>query len=82
MEKIEYETNCTCIDIQEWEKLMKGAKQFSYSKLKKLIKEQVPELYDSLALDFYNPWEDATKETKTHYILVHSGIEYFFRKVM
>lgn len=75
-----YETNCTCVTIDEWNALMKGARRCSYKRLVSRIKNEIPNLYKSLALDYYNPWENDCKQTKTHYILVHSAIEYFIRK--
>ena len=52
-----YETNCTCIDIKEWKKLMKGARKCSYQRLVKKIKRELPSLYQSLALQYYNSFE-------------------------
>ena len=73
---------CTCenISITRWNKLMSGARKASYKKLVAKIKREMPELYDALCLNLYNPWENDCKQTKTHYILVHSAIEYFIRK--
>ena len=73
---------CTCetISLSKWELLMQGAKKASYKNLVRLIKKEIPELYSSLSLDLYNPWENDCQQTKTHYILVHSAIEYFIRK--
>lgn len=73
---------CRCSDISKskWDKLMANAKRFSYRKLVRMIKTELPEIYDDLALNLYNPWSTATKQTSTHYILVHSATEYFFRK--
>ena len=73
---------CTCQDItkQEWDKLMKGRRPMSYKWLKRCIKRSLPQLYDELMLDYYNPYESATYRTKTHYILTHSSIEYFILK--
>ena len=73
---------CTCMDINpdEWKMLMKGKRRISYQWLKKKIKRELPDLFRSLCLDFYNPWEDNTYSTKTHYVLTHSAIEYFIRK--
>ena len=31
-------------------------------------------------VEYYNPFEEQCKQTKTHYILVHSSIEYFLHK--
>lgn len=75
-----YECNCTCIGIRKWQQLMKDARRASYTRLVARIKRELPELYQELALNFYNPWENECKQTNTHYILVHSGIEYFIRK--
>jgi hypothetical protein len=77
---MKYETNCTQIDITKWNALMKGARKCSYKKLVARIKKEIPSLYESLCLDIYNPWEGDCQQTKTHYILVHSAIEYFIRK--
>lgn len=75
-----YETNCTCIDMKEWKTLMKGARKCSYQRLVKKIKRELPSLYQDLALQCYNPFEEQCRQTRTHFILVHSGIEYFLRK--
>ena len=73
---------CTCVDITEtqWDKLMRGARKASYKRLVAKIKREIPELYRALSLDLNNPWENDCAQTKTHYILVHSAIEYFIRK--
>ena len=57
---------------------MTGARKASYKNLKRKIKSELPELYYALGLNFPNP--QACKQTKTHYILVHSAIEYFIHK--
>ncbi len=73
---------CTCynITIDKWNKMMEGAKPINYKWLKNKIRKHIPTLYNDLALDFYNPWQDKCKVTKTHYILVSSAIEYFIKK--
>ncbi|KAA5287152.1 hypothetical protein F2Z06_19995 [Phocaeicola dorei] len=48
--------------------------------LVKRIKKEIPNLYNSLALDFPNPYASQCRSTPTHYILVHSAIEYFIKK--
>lgn len=80
MTTMQYETNCTEVTQTEWNTLMKGARKCSYRLLVKRIKKELPMLYNSLCLNFYNPWGDKCRQTKTHYILVHSAIEYFIRK--
>ena len=75
-----YETNCTEINIDQWNKLMAGARKASYKRLVARIKREIPSLYNALYLNSYNPWQDQCQQTKTHYILVHSAIEYFIRK--
>ena len=74
------ETDCTSIDIERWDELMKGARKANYPRLVRRIKRELPNLYDTLSLDAFNPWCDHCRQTRTHYILVHSAIEYFIRK--
>jgi len=76
---IELECTCMNISIYKWYKLINKAKKANGSKIKKMIKEQLPNLYKDLALDFPNPYEYQSKRTDTHLIYVHSCIEYFFK---
>ncbi len=71
---------CTCCDISshKWDRLMKGAKRMNKRTLNSLIKRELPELYHELALNYYNPYNYF--QTNTHYILIHSCIEYFIKK--
>lgn len=73
---------CTCADITEkqWERLMHNAKRMSYKKLVSAIKRNLPDLYYALGLNYPNPYSTQCRQTDTHYILVHSAIEYFIRK--
>lgn len=59
---------------------MKGARRVSYRRLVSCVKSEIPELYRELALNLYNPWADQCRHTATHFILVHSAIEYFIHK--
>jgi hypothetical protein len=74
------EYTCEQISADKWEELMKGGKPINYKWLVNKIKRELPYLYNELSLQYYNPWENDCKQTKTHYILVHSAIEYFIRK--
>ena len=73
---------CTCVTIsnEKWELLMKGSKPINYKWLVNKIKRELPSLYNDLRLDIYNPYGEQSRVTKTHYILVHSMIEYFIEK--
>lgn len=73
---------CTCCGISEekLESIMRGARRMSYRKLVKLIKDTMPDLYYDLGLKYHNPYSAECRQTDTHYILVHSAIEYFIRK--
>ena len=73
---------CTCIGIgmKRWNRLMKGARPLNYDWLVRRIRKHMPDLYEALGLNYYNPYEELTRVTKTHYILVHSSIEYFIKK--
>lgn len=75
-----YDTNCTQVTIDKWNALMKGAQKASYKRLVSRIKKELPGLYTELALQFPNPYADECRQTKTHYILVHSAIEFFIHK--
>ena len=45
---------------------MKKARPFPYEKLKKMIKEQYPDIYKGLSLDLYNPYQENT-------FMIHTG---------
>lgn len=75
-----YETNCGEISQSQWDNLMKGARKCSYKRLVNRIKKELPKLYANLMLDLYNPYWQQCAQTRTHYILVSSGIEYFILK--
>lgn len=72
-----YETDCKSINIRQWDKLMKGAKRANKRLINYLVKRYLPELYHGLCLDFYNPYNYF--RTEDHFIVVHSGIEYFLK---
>lgn len=76
------ELECTCANISadEWAQKMKGAKPIPYKYLVGKIKKHLPWLYDALALQFPNPYDDKCSVNREYYILVHSAIEYFIRK--
>ena len=71
---------CTNITPSKWDALMKGSKPINYNWLKNKVRKHLPELYSALSLDYNNPYGHQSKVTKTHYILVHSAIEYFILK--
>lgn len=74
------DATCEGLPYSKWEALMKGARKVSYRRLVSRIKREIPELYGELSLNLYNPWEDQCRQTTTHFILVHSAIEYFIHK--
>lgn len=73
---------CTCQDITKnrWDELMKGSRPIKYNWLVNKVKRELPKLYGELMLEYYNPYANQCRVTKTHYILVHSMIEYFIKK--
>lgn len=77
--RIELECDCSQISQREHEKLYKGAKKANGSKIRMMIKKQLPNLYDYLALDFYNPFESQSVKTETHLIYIHSATDYFLK---
>lgn len=70
--------DCTCVDcggIDRWERLMEGAVKANKKMINRLVKKFLPDLYENLALNSYNPY--TYYRTDKHLILVHSAIEYF-----
>lgn len=57
-----------------------GVKPINYKWLVNKIKKHIPQLYEALALDYYNPYENKCGVNQDYYILVHSSIEYFIKK--
>ena len=76
-DKISLVSDCTRMTLRQFDFLMEGAVKANGSKIRRMIKQQIPDLYESLALEFYNPYESNSQRTPTHYVYVHSGIEYF-----
>ncbi len=72
---------CTCMSIseREWDRLTKGTTKASGSQIRKLIKEHLPELYDSIGLDFYNPYEHKSVKKPGLLVYEHSAINYFLK---
>lgn len=67
--------SCVSISQSQWDEYMKGAVRADKRKVNALVKKMLPDLYDQLALNAYNPYDYF--RTDKHLILVHSGIEYF-----
>lgn len=79
-DQIECVATCTGISIWQWNKYMKGAIKANGSKIRMMIKKQLPDLYESLGLQYRNPYEYQSKRTATHYIYIWSQIEYFLER--
>ena len=75
-----YECCCADLSLDQWKERMKGIKPISYKWLVAKVKKHLPQLYESLMLDFYNPYENKCGVTKEYYILCHSSREYFIKK--
>lgn len=75
-----YECCCADLSLDQWKERMKGIKPISYKWLVAKVKKHLPQLYESLMLDFDNPYENKCGVTKEYYILCHSAIEYFIKK--
>ena len=74
------ESNCTLLSADEMKELERGARPVSYARLVGRIRKEIPDLYLGLLLNLRNPYAGQCRQTGTHYILVHSSIEYFIRK--
>lgn len=77
IDSLYFEASCCNVSQEEWDRLMFGAKTANKRQINKLVKTFLPDLYISLALNYYNPFD--YYKTKTHLILVHSAIEYFLK---
>lgn len=62
------------------EELLNGAVKADYDEIKDFARENCPQLFESLALDYPNPYAGECLETPQRYVLVHSMKEYFIRK--
>lgn len=74
------EGTCVTFTAQECRERSKYSRKISWLWLKRRIKRELPELYSALSLNFPTMYEAETRSTKTHYIFVHSAIEYFLHK--
>ncbi len=77
--KVEYINNCTCISESRWDKQMENSKKANGSIIRKMIKTQIPDLYNELALEFPNPYEHQSVRNDDFLVYVHSAIEYFLK---
>lgn len=72
--------SCQDITLDRFNQMMDGAVPMDYAELKTIVKRECPSLYETLCLDYPNPYASEAKETPSHWILRHSMIEYFIRK--
>ena len=76
---LEYVDNCMGISIKKWESYMLNTTKANGKKIKSLIKKHLPDLYESIGLEFPNPFEHKSVKKDGLLVYVHSGIEYFFK---
>ena len=82
---LQLETTCVGITERKWDSLMENHTRADKYQINKLVKQYLPDLFISLGLNeqslknlsWYNPYD--YYKTKTHFILVHSSIEYFLK---
>jgi hypothetical protein len=67
------------ISMRKWETKMEGTVKANGGLIRKHIKDYLPELYECLALQFYNPYESQCVKKEGLLVYVHSGIEYFLK---
>jgi len=66
------------------ERLTRNSTPYPEKELRVLINKYCPGIAKKLVIDkpdLYNPYGDLCAETPTHFIYVHSAIEYFFKKI-
>jgi hypothetical protein len=69
------EATCGTISDFECEKRFEKATVANKKIVDKLVKKHLPELYEALALNLWNPYK--YYKTEKHLILVHSSIDHF-----
>lgn len=82
--KIRYECNSSEITPEEWDRLTRNSTPYPEKELRVLINKYCPGIARKLVIDrpdLYNPYSELCAETPTHFIYVHSAIEYFFEKI-
>lgn len=77
-----YETNCTQISIDKWDILMKGNRAANKRKvIEAALQTGVIDEWqakEETKKPYFNPYEH--RQTKTHFIYIHSAIEHFIHK--
>ena len=53
---LEFESTCAGISAARWNRLMEGATHANHAQIDKLVKLHLPDLYDDLMLNLYNPY--------------------------
>jgi len=76
---LELENSCETISIRKWNNYMEDTTKANGARIRNLIKNHLPDLYASLALNFYNPYEKNCVKKKGLFVYVHSAIEYFIK---
>ncbi len=79
-DNIELFGTCVSMSCEEVEQILDESKKANGSLIRKMIKEQLPNLYEDLSLNVYNEFESQSTRTDEYYIYVHSAIEYFLRR--
>lgn len=74
---MELVSSCVSINISQWEEYMEGTTKANGKTIRNLIKNHLPDLYNELGLNFYNPYENQSMKKPGLLVYVHSGIEYF-----
>ena len=70
---------CTGITIRECDKLMENTTKANGSRIRKLIKKHLPELYKDMGLKYYNPFECRSVKKKNLLVYNYSAVEYFLQ---
>lgn len=79
IKSLELVSTCVGISSSQWDEYMKGTTKANGRMIRNHIKKHLPELAESLALNFYNPFEYQARKKGGLFVYVHSMIEYFLR---
>ena len=70
---------CVSSTIYEWDEYMKNSVKADANIVEKLIKKLLPDLWEELNLNYYNPFRYQCRRKKGLIIYCHSAVEYFIQ---
>lgn len=70
---------CSSFTARQMDRFMDKATKANGELIRKHIKDHCPDIYESLGLNYYNPFEHQSVKKDDILIYVHSGTDYVFK---